>query len=160
MAKAPDIGSKRLISLAPSAWARWLTDDATIDAVEIVSGEFQWISRMNDVLLKVHSQAHGAFLVLCEIQVRPDRRIGLRTRAYAALAEEKHGFPVFAVVVNILPPSSGVAIVDCFHAEFFGQVAHQDFKVVNLWEIDANLVFEHNLTSLLPFVPIMRGGQD
>ena len=62
MAKAPDIGSKRLISLAPSAWARWLTDDATIDAVEIVSGEFQWISPVSYTHLDVYkgqALSHG-----------------------------------------------------------------------------------------------------
>jgi len=112
------------------------------------------------VLLKVHSQSHGPFLTLCEIQVRPHRRIGLRTRAYAALAAEKYDLPVFVVVVNILPTAGGVEIVDFYHAEFLGQTAHQDFKVINLWEIDASLVFEQRLTSLLPFVPIMRGGQD
>jgi len=37
MAKAPDIGSKRLVSLAPMEWVRWLTMDTTVDEVELVS---------------------------------------------------------------------------------------------------------------------------
>jgi hypothetical protein len=30
--------------------------------------------------------------------------------------------------------------------------------VINLWEVEANLVFEQNIASLLPFVPILKGG--
>jgi predicted transposase YdaD len=41
-----------------------------------------------------------------------------------------------------------------------GLMAHQDYKVLNLWELDADLVLEQNWTTLLPFVPILRGGDD
>jgi hypothetical protein len=33
MAKGADIGSKRLISLAPTAWVRWLIGDSTVEAI-------------------------------------------------------------------------------------------------------------------------------
>ncbi len=39
-----------------------------------------------------------------------------------------------------------------------GISAHQDYRVINLWEIEAAMVFEQNLSSLLPFVPILKGG--
>jgi predicted transposase YdaD len=39
-----------------------------------------------------------------------------------------------------------------------GVTAHQDYRVINLWEIEAAVVFEQNLSSLLPFVPILKGG--
>lgn len=133
---------------------------ATIEAAELVSGEFQWISRTNDVLLKVQSQKHGDFLALTEVQMHPDRRMDVRTNAYSALAREKYDLPVFAAILNILPPAAGVEIAICFHSEFLGQSSHRDFKVINLWEVDASMVFEHQLTSLLPFVPVMRSGQD
>lgn len=32
--------------------------------------------------------------------------------------------------------------------------------MINLWEVDVNLVFENNLSTLLPFVPILKGGAD
>jgi predicted transposase YdaD len=159
MAKTADIGSKRLISLAPTEWARWLTDDVTARALEVVSGEFEFIERANDALVKVESAIHGAFLIANEIQFRPDPRMPLRMRAYTALAEEHFGLPVYPVVVNILPPRSDAPIVACYHSEFRGLLAHQDFKIINLWEVDANLVFEQNLMTLLPFVPVLRDGQ-
>ena len=62
MVKKADIGSKRLISIAPDAWARWVTQDPDITAQEILASEFQWISRESDVLIKVSSPIHGEFL--------------------------------------------------------------------------------------------------
>ena len=37
-------------------------------------------------------------------------------------------------------------------------MAHQDYRVINLWEVEANLVFEQQLSALLPFVPILKNG--
>lgn len=64
MAKKADLGSKRLISLAPNNWVRWITQDQTIEVQEFLSSEFQWIGRDNDVLLKVNSPDNGEFLIL------------------------------------------------------------------------------------------------
>ena len=36
--------------------------------------------------------------------------------------------------------------------------AIQDYRVINLWEVDAEIVFRQPLPPLLPFVPILRGG--
>lgn len=55
MAKSADIGSRRLISLAPTEWVRWLTGDMTLEALDLLASEFQWISRANDVLIRAKS---------------------------------------------------------------------------------------------------------
>jgi predicted transposase YdaD len=86
VAKASDIGGKRLLGLAPDAWARWVTQQADVVALEILGSEFQWVSRENDVLMKVHSPVHGEFLILNELQLRYTDKMPLRMRAYAALA--------------------------------------------------------------------------
>jgi predicted transposase/invertase (TIGR01784 family) len=159
MAKTTDIGTKRLISLSPVTWTRWLTGDPTLEVLDILSGEFQWLSRSNDALIKVHSATHGTHLLANEIQFRHDKRMPRRQRAYVALAEEKYELPVYPVVVNILPPSPTTFIETSFHSEFRGLKAHQDFHVINLWEEDVDQVFSQHLTTLLPFVPILKGGQ-
>ena len=41
MPPASDIGSKRLIGLAPDAWARWVTQQPDLVAEEIVAADFQ-----------------------------------------------------------------------------------------------------------------------
>ena len=158
MSRSADIGGKRLIGLAPTAWVRWVTGDPTVEAVEVVGAEFQWVSRANDVLIKVQSPIHGPFLVANELQVRADRRMPRRIRAYAALAEERYELPVYPVVVNILPTAAGRDVAARYESAVLGLQAVQEFRVINLWEVDAELAFKQELTALLPFVPILRRG--
>jgi len=158
VAKASDIGGKRLLGLAPDAWARWVTQQPDVTTLEILGSEFQWVSRENDVLMKVQSPRHGEFLILNELQLRYTDKMPLRMSAYAALARERYGLPVYPVLVNILPPSSRVVISERFESDFLGLQSRQDFHVINLWEVDAETVFEQSLDTLLPFVPILKNG--
>ena len=158
MTKSADISSKRLATLFPNAWAQWLTDDESVTALEQLSGDFQWVNRSNDILLKAKSEAHGEFLILNEVQFRPDPAMPIRMRAYTALAEEKYRLNVYPVVVNILKENVSASSVSQYHSEFMGLMAHQDFKVINLWEIDVEIVFEQKFNALLPFAPAMKGG--
>lgn len=160
MTQRADIGSRRLISLAPTAWVRWLLGDDTLDAIDLLSADFQWVSRESDALIRVRSPAHGEFVVVNEIQLRYDLLMPRRIRAYAGLAHERYGVPVYPVLVNILPPPAGTDIPTCFESEFLGLVSRQDYRVVNLWEVEAGRVLETELLPLLPFVPVLRGGQD
>ncbi len=82
-----------------------------------------------------------------------------RMRAYIALAEEKYNLPVYPVLINILKVSE-TEIPTSYQSEFAGITARQDYRVINLWEVDANLAFEENLSSLLPFVPILKNGAE
>ncbi len=111
MTKKADIGSKRLISLAPNPWVRWITQRPELHVEEILNTEFQWIDRESDVLLKVYSPQIGEFLLLNELQIRYNSKMPRRLRAYTALAEER-----------------------------------------------VNLVFQQKIATLLPFVPILKGG--
>lgn len=158
MAKTSDIGGKRLISLAPDAWAQWVTQQPNVVAQDILGSEFEWVSRANDVLLKAYSPQVGEFLILNELQLRYKANLPLRMRAYAALAQEKYNLPVYPVLINILPPSESLIICDRFESSIFGLEARQDYRVINLWQVEAELVFEQSLNALLPFVPILKSG--
>ncbi len=79
-------------------------------------------------------------------------------RAYTALAEEKYQLPVYPVLINILPNSRNEVIPNVYQAEFMGIKVYQNYHVINLWEVEAELVFSQNISSLLPFVPILKGG--
>lgn len=81
-----------------------------------------------------------------------------RMRAYAALAEERYNLPIYPVLINILPPSDSIVIPTRYESEFMGLRATQDYRVINLWEVDANIAFQKPLPTLLPFVPILKGG--
>jgi predicted transposase YdaD len=122
-----------------------------------LSGEFQFVARATDSLLQVNS-SDGRFLVLTELQFRYDKKMPERLAVYASLARHKYEQPVYVTVVYFMPPAAGTAIADAFHQEFMGQVARQDFQPILLWELEAEQVLAYNNPALLPFVPLMQGG--
>ena len=82
----------------------------------------------------------------------------LRMLAYAALAAEKYELPVYPVLINILQPSPDIEIATSYQSQFRGLYTRQDYRVINLWEVEAQIVFEQSITSLIPFVPVLKGG--
>jgi predicted transposase YdaD len=158
MSKPADIGGKRLVSLSPNNWAQWLTQLPQVRVAEMLDSDLQWVSRENDILLKVTSPETGDFLLLNELQLRYTSKLPRRMRAYSGLVEEKYELPVYPVLVNILPHVANPEIPTCYQSNFQGIQAYQDYKVINLWEVEVEIVFEQNLRSLLPFVPILKGG--
>jgi predicted transposase YdaD len=53
-----------------------------------------------------------------------------------------------------------VEIPTRYESEFAGLQARQDYRVINLWEVDVEIAFNQPLPSLLPFVPILTGGAE
>ncbi|MBN3944429.1 MAG: Rpn family recombination-promoting nuclease/putative transposase [Nostoc sp.] len=159
MNKAADVSTKKLISLAPNNWAKWVTGIPDIVTGEILNTEFQWISRQSDVVIQAESPQYGKFLILNELQLRYTSEMPRRMRAYAALAEEKYKLQTYPVLINILKISNS-EIPTSFASNFIGLRAIQDYRVINLWEVDVNIAFETPLPSLLPFVPILKGGEN
>jgi len=159
MTQKADIGSKRLIGLDPDRWVQWVTQIPGATAQEIISTDFQWVSRASDVLVRASSPEDGEFLVLNELQLYYYNKMPRRVRAYTALAEEKYQIPVYPVLINILKRGENPApIPTCYESQFRNVRAYQDYRVINLWEVDVDLVFQQPLPSLLPFVPILKDG--
>jgi predicted transposase YdaD len=129
----------------------------SLQAQEILSAEFQWVSQEGDVLIRVQDPLGEDFLIANEIQLRYSPKMPRRMRAYAALAEEKFQMPVYPVLVIILP-ALDTEIVKGYESEIQGIQVKQDYRVIQLSEVEASLVFQKPLPTLLPFVPIMKGG--
>jgi len=108
-------------------------------------------------LLKVKGE-QGEFLSLTDLQLNYDANMDRRLAAYAALAREKYRLEVHVAVVYLRPPPEGKSVAKAFHSEFMGQTAHQDFHTVCLWELDAEAALALNNPALIPFVPLMKGG--
>ncbi|NEO26510.1 MAG: Rpn family recombination-promoting nuclease/putative transposase [Kamptonema sp. SIO4C4] len=160
MPKKADIGSKRLISLSPNRWVQWVTQNPNLQSQAIFSSGFEWVSREGDVLIRATSPETGEILIANEVQLYYTNRLPRRIRAYTALAEEKYQLPVYPVLINILPPNQNPQIPTSYQSNCQGLIARQDYRVINLWEVEAQTVFEQQLTSLLPFVPILAGGNE
>ncbi|KJH70330.1 RpnC/YadD family protein [Aliterella atlantica] len=159
MPKSADIGTKRLISLAPNNWVRWVTQIPDVVASNILDPQFQWISREGDVLVRAQSPRYGEFLVLNELQLRYKPDMPRRMRAYAALAEEKYNLPTYPVLINLLKEGN-IEIPTCYQSEFAGLQARQDYQVINLWEVDVEIAFQEPVSPLIPLVPILKGGAE
>jgi predicted transposase YdaD len=151
-----DTSGKRIIHLYNQAWLEWtLQQHVEIEAE--LSSEFQFVARSSDSLLRIKS-GKNLFLALTELQFQYRKNIPHRLAAYAALAREKYNMEVFVTVIYFLPPPEDVTLDHAFHTDFMGQIAHQDFKIIALWELDAAQVLTFNNPVLLPFVPLMQGG--
>jgi len=151
-----DIGSKRIIHLYNQAWIEW-TLQQPVQVESELSGEFQFVMRDSDSLIKVKSP-QGSFLSLTELQFKYDDAMPERVAAYAALAREKYHLKVFVTVVYFLRPPKNRTVSNTFHQELMGQTVHQDFKIISLWELDAKQALIFNNPAVLPFVPLMKGG--
>ena len=156
MGKA-DIGGKRVLGTAPETWVRWLLKDPNLEVKATLTEEFRFVLRHSDELLLVQGEK-GSFLVLTELQLHRDLKMGLRMRAYAGLAEQKYELPVYPVVLLLLPPEEEVA--GYYHSEFMGLVAHQDYRVVKAWAVDAREVLKREVLALVPYVPLMEGANE
>ena len=154
-----DVSSKWVLGGSPDLWVRWVLNDPTLEVEELLDAEFQFVGRASDSLLRVRG-TEGFFLVLTEVQLRADPRMPRRIRAYAALAEEKYDLPVYPVVLCLLPSPTGDQIPDQFHSEFRGLVAHQDFRVLKTWQLDADEILRQEVVPLIPYVPLMQGGDE
>lgn len=158
MAQSADISSKRIISLEPLQWAQWITGSSDITVQEVVNSEFQFVSRDSDILIKVNSPKHGDFLILNELQLRYKTKMPIRVRAYTGLAEEKYDLPVYPVLINFIKDSD-TPVPTRYKSKFMGLVARQDYRVINLWEVDVQLAFQ-KVPSLIPFAPILLNGDN
>ena len=158
MTKKADISSKQTINIYNRAWAEWVLQDQEIVVEAELSGEFQFIGRTSDSLLRVRSKNESSFLSLTELQLRHVQEMPKRTMAYAALARHKYNLELFVTVIYLLPPPEGRTIASSFHTDFMGQVGHQDFQVIKLWDIDAEKALAFNNPAIVPFVPLMQGG--
>jgi predicted transposase YdaD len=152
-----DLSSKTIIHFYNQVWLEWLLQQSLTVESEL-SSEFQFIGRASESLLQVYNPQYGRFLALTELEFSPKPRTPTRLTAYAALAREKYDLPVFVTVVYFRPPPADTQIESAFHSDFCGQVAHQDFQVIRLWELDAQQVLALQNPALLPFVPLMQGG--
>ncbi len=154
-----DTGSKKVINIYNQAWAEWVLQQQQVTVEAELSGEFQFVARATDSLLQV-TTPNGRFLVLTELQFLYDPTMPKRLAAYAILARQKYGQDVYVVVIYFMPPADDVTIEDVYHREFMGQVVHQDFQPIKLWDLEAEAVLAYGNPALLPFVPLMKGGNN
>ena len=155
-----DIGGKYLIDRDPEGWVRWLLQDPELEVEHVLSPNFQFVDRYTDSLLEVRRRDER-FGVLAELQLYYENEMPERLTVYTSLARQKYRLDILPVVVYLVPPGEGQEITLAYHREFKGDVTHQDFHVIKLWEINAADALAASLPpGLLPYVPLMAGADE
>ncbi|MCI0578098.1 MAG: hypothetical protein L0331_18080, partial [Chloroflexi bacterium] len=79
-----DISGKFLIDRDPEGWVRWLLDDPTLVVTNVLSTEFQFVTRRGDSLLLVQRPDGLTFGALAELQLHPEAKMPARLQNYCA----------------------------------------------------------------------------
>ncbi|ROQ93375.1 RpnC/YadD family protein [Desulfosoma caldarium] len=91
-------------------------------------------------------------IVVLEVQTRWSWDVPLRLLEYEVRYRRRYRLGAMGAVLLLTPSDRSV---DRFHD---GGIDYR-FVLVRLWELDAEEAMETNLPCLMPFVPLMRGGQ-
>ncbi len=126
--------------------------------IELLPREIDVSTRIPDQPYRVVI-GHDPWIVHIEAQTVYDSRIPKRMAEYGARLWMKHQLPVRSYVLMLTrrglpnnPTGEGRIDAGCI------QISVR-YELVLLWQIDAQEMLSLNRESLLPFVPLMRGGQ-
>jgi predicted transposase YdaD len=122
------------------------------DRVERLEKEAVAVKRESDVLLNVCEDGYE-YIMLIEIQTRPDREIPLRLLEYTAMQHREYRKPVYPVVLNLTgrPQEEGYGF-DCLDLT----VVAFSYRVINLADLPAEEVLRYGPVGIVPLVPLMR----
>ncbi|MDQ0286795.1 putative transposase YdaD [Desulfofundulus luciae] len=122
------------------------------DRVERLEKEAVVVKRESDVLLNVCEDGYE-YIMLIEIQTRPDREMPLRLLEYTAMQHREYRKPVYPVVLNLTgrPQEDGYGF-DCLDLT----VVAFSYRVINLADLPAEEVLRYGPVGIVPLVPLMR----
>ncbi|NHM28953.1 Rpn family recombination-promoting nuclease/putative transposase [Desulfofundulus sp. TPOSR] len=122
------------------------------DRVERLEKEAVAVKRESDVLLNVCEDGYE-YIMLIEIQTRPDREMPLRLLEYTAMQHREYRKPVYPVVLNLTGrPQEGEYGFDCLDLT----VIAFSYRVINLADLPAEDVLRYGPVGIVPLVPLMR----
>ena len=109
--------------------------------------------KRSDYIVKVIDSEGKTFIVVWEFLSFWKRKALLNLIDYTARVKLKHELPVLPVIILLSPNKSAK---DCYEDEnmIF------KFRLVKLYEFKAHDFLKEADTYLLPFVPVMQGGED
>jgi predicted transposase YdaD len=92
-------------------------------------------------------------LVLLEIQSQWDRRIPLRLLDYRSRYLLKHDVEAISCILLLRPSHAAVALYEDNEVRY-------SFRLIRIDELDAREILEEGLLCLMPFIPLMRHGEE
>lgn len=147
---------KNLANEVPQDFVQWLLKGA--DYIDDLSPRFASRDIEADILYRIAIE-HKFYLLHIEFQSTSHPIMAKRLWEYNVAAFIKYKLPVYSFVIY-LRPDSGIAQSPYEVRAHHGELMHCFwFRVIKLWTIPTEDLFQTGLKGLLPFVPLSREGQ-
>lgn len=147
---------KNLANEAPQDFVQWLLKGA--EYIDDLSPRFASRDIEADILYRIAIECE-LYLLHIEFQSTSHPIMAKRLWEYNVAASIKYKLPVYSFVIY-LKPDSDIARSPYEVRLHHGELAHCFwFRVIKLWTIPTEDLFEADLKGLLPFVPLSREGQ-
>jgi predicted transposase YdaD len=147
---------KRLVEANAKHFVNWLIAHATF--VRALDVELKPEHRFADALLEVLVEGQPA-LAEIEFQTYSEEHIEERLLEYNFLAFRQYGLPVYSYLIY-LRKDGAVATSPYIRRFPNGEEVHRfSFKVINLWEIPAEMFLRMGWLGLFPLLPLTKGGK-
>lgn len=152
MSKPYDATAKTLIETDPVAWAAYLGIVRPAERIRIVDTDLSTITSAADKALRIEDES--PWLLHIEFQSSWDGSLPRRLLAYNAVLAEKHGLPVYTVVVLLVPRAEADVLTGRHVASpAFGPVWEFRYTVLRIWEQPAS-EFANGPIALVPLAPV------
>jgi predicted transposase/invertase (TIGR01784 family) len=148
---------KRLIRENPQHFISWVLEDA--EYKDALSLELKNSTREADALLAA-TWRDQEILLHFEFQSTDDDEMDERTLEYHVFARRQHKRPVYSYIVYLRKDKNVVNSPLAWPFPPTGEetVAFR-FKVIRLWELQAEEIFQTGLTGLFPLLPLTKDGK-
>ncbi|MDI6794285.1 MAG: hypothetical protein QME81_15715 [bacterium] len=155
-----DITLKRLSDEFTVDYARFALDDERINLVgkidvSKIEKELPILTREADCLARVAEKKGKEFILHIDFQAEyrhnlPDRMLGYTYRVY-----EKYKLPVYSVLIVLKETGVKIRTKTEIKVRDLKSLRHE-YKVIKVWEVEAEKILEKKITGLYPLLPLMK----
>lgn len=129
-----------------------------LTSIEVLPPELSFPAVLPDQLYRL-TTPEETYLIHIEAQTYWDAAIPQRMPEYAVLAWLKYRLPVFSYVLVLSKKRFplNLPLMGIINAGRTQVVTH--YPVIRLWEVSATEAMERRSETILPFIPLMQGGE-
>uniref|UniRef100_A0A7C4RHZ7 Rpn family recombination-promoting nuclease/putative transposase n=1 Tax=Desulfatirhabdium butyrativorans TaxID=340467 RepID=A0A7C4RHZ7_9BACT len=148
-----DVAEKLLMQKAREAILKHLLGIPVSRSILIEELPQETVSaRLSDYTLRIHHEDGEPCILLLEFKSRWEKHAGLQVLEYRVRYKKRYNLPILSYILLLTPSNAATDVYEDEEVRF-------SYRLVKLYEIDASRIMEENLTTLMPFVPLMKDGK-
>lgn len=146
---------KTLIEYFPEDWLRLLNLTAA-GPVKVISADVSTTSSQADRVIFIGGKR--PWILHIEVQVSRDRNLPSRLLRYNVLLSERHGVPVFTIVILLRPDADGPELSGQAVRELPERGQYLDFRyqILRVWQESPDTFLDSG-PGLMPLAPLAKG---